>query len=142
MAYANWWLLAPVWLWVCYTDWRYRRIDNWVIVYLVLAGVTMLHLSGSAAMPVLKQSVVVLAVGYLAWQLDLVGAGDAKLFFGMSLWHVGEMAVFVLYMSIIGAAVALPYLVLRASRRRHGKSPDRGVPYGIAIVLASAVLHA
>ncbi len=138
----HWYLLAPVWLWVCYTDWRHRRIDNWVVVYLVVAGLIVLHLSGSAMMPALKQSVAVLAVGYLVWQLNLVGAGDAKLFFGLSLWHVGEVAAFALCMSLIGVAVTLPYLVLRVLQRRDGERPDRGVPYGIAIVLASVVLQA
>lgn len=138
----HWYLLAPVWLWVCYTDWRHRRIDNWVVVYLIVAGLIVMHLSGSAMMPALKQSVAVLAVGYLVWQLNLVGAGDAKLFFGLSLWHVGEMAAFALCMSLIGVAVTLPYLVLRVLQRRDGERPDRGVPYGIAIVLASVVLQA
>lgn len=102
----------------------------------------MLHLSDSAMISALKQSAAVLAVGYLVWRLGLVGAGDAKLFFGLSLWHVGELIAFALYMSLIGAVVTLPYLVLRVSRGRQGdsESSDRGVPYGIAIVLASAAL--
>ena len=136
----HWWLLVPVWFWVCYTDWRYRRIDNWVVVYLVLAGLLGLYLSEEAVVSVLKQSCAILAIGWLVWRPGLVGAGDAKLFFGLSFWHVGEIAAFALYMSIIGAAVALPYLLLHAWRRRQGVELDRGVPYGIAIILSSVVL--
>ena len=138
----HWYLLVPAWLWVCYTDWRYRRIDNWVVVYLALAGLIMLYLSGSAAMPVLKHSAAVLAAGYLAWRLNLVGAGDVKLFFALSLWHLEEMAAFILCMSLIGGMIALGYLMLRALRRRRGENFDGGVPYGIAIVFASIALHA
>ena len=133
--------LVPVWLWVGYTDWRYRRIDHWCVVYLILAGLALLYLTDAAMVSVLKQSMAVLGIGYLLWWMNLVGAGDVKLFFGLSLWHVGELLALALYMTVMGAVIALAHLVYRVWRKRHAGEQDQGIPYGIAIVMASAVLH-
>lgn len=128
-------------MWVGYTDWRYRRIDHWCILYLILVGLIMLHLSDADMLSALKYSAAVLVLGYLAWWMSLVGAGDVKLFFGLSFWHAGELLEFALLMSIIGAVIALAYLGVAQLRKRQAGQPE-GIPYGIAIVLASVALHA
>ncbi len=136
----HWYPLVPIWLYVCYTDWRHRRIDNWVVVYLVLVGLVAQQLAGVAMLPAATQSALVLSVGYLAWRLDIIGAGDAKLFFGLSFWHAGEVLVLAFHMVLAGAVLALPYLALRISGTDSKRMAARGIPYGVAIVIASASL--
>ena len=163
-------LLAPAWLSVCYTDYRYREISNLVVLYVAIAGIAMLAIAGAALWPVIWRSAIILLPGYAIWKLGLAGGGDVKLFVALSFWHGDQLAMFAICMALAGAVISLPCLlarnllirgsviwaVSRFSRSRLSRSrlslsrfwgvsapeprEDRGVPYGIAIVAASVLL--
>ena len=133
-------LLAPAWVLVCYTDWRYRRIGNAVVLYVAGAGLAVLFLSGAGGTALIPAGVA-LIIGYAMWALGVIGAGDVKLFSALCLWHSDDVVALAVICSLIGAVIALAYVVLRIWKGHNDTQEHRGIPYGIAIVLASVVLQ-
>jgi prepilin peptidase CpaA len=96
------------------TDVSRLTIPNWVSVALVglFAGFLML---GSKELPVLLHAGVataVLLLGFALFATGVMGAGDVKLMAAVALWAGPEkVLVFLMYMSLTGAALALLIMV-------------------------------
>lgn len=94
---------------------------------------------------------VVLAMGIGLFALGMLGGGDVKLMAAVSLWlGINSLTMFLVLVSLAGAALTILLLVLRATPLRHASlghgaplavlQPRAGIPYGMAIAFGGAVL--
>ncbi|WP_095158854.1 prepilin peptidase [Pseudomonas sp. Irchel 3E13] len=167
-------VLLPALCWVICSDLLYRRIHNLLVVLLLLvwcalplfallglgpwgalAGQALLNETGSA----LFGAALVLAVGFMLFNLGQVGAGDVKLMTVLCLWSGGNQMAFLIVTALAGGilALAMPLLtpleqiVALLWQRLGARFPglaiatptvltsDRpqGLPYGLAIATGS-----
>jgi prepilin peptidase CpaA len=134
--------------WAAISDVRARRIPNWTVLAIVglfapwaLAGTVSWSLWALAA------GVIALAASFGLYAIGVIGAGDSKLFAASALFvglaHLGWLA---LGTALVGGAVALISILTRPTRalvmfKLRGKGDfGRGIPYGVAIAIAAAVL--
>jgi prepilin peptidase CpaA len=130
------------------SDIKERRIPNWTVV-----AIAALYLVWAAFGPVasivsaIEAAAIVFVVTVGLFALSVVGAGDSKLMTVVALFGgLGLLPLFVLATVLFGGAIAVFSLALQPRRalamlltRRLGES-DRGVPYGIAISMAGALV--
>jgi prepilin peptidase CpaA len=94
---------------------------------------------------------LVLAVGVLLFNRELVGGGDVKLLAAATLWYgIDRLPDFLFAVSIAGGLLALAMLVARAARNLIPSLASRGpsgrslrgieLPYGVAIALGGAIV--
>ncbi|MDR0276555.1 MAG: prepilin peptidase [Paucimonas sp.] len=163
-------VLLPALCWVVCSDLLYRRIHNLLVVLLLLvwcalplfalvglgpwaelSGEAVLNRTGSA----LFGAALVLAVGFMLFNLGQVGAGDVKLMSVLCLWSAGNQMAFLIVTALAGGILALgmPLLtpleqaVALLWQRLAGHWPrlgiaiptvltserPQGLPYGLAI---------
>jgi len=158
-------LLAAI---AAYTDWRWRRIPNWLTIPSVVLGI--LTNSLASGWPGAKQALLGLLLG-LGLLLPLVlirsmGAGDWKLAGAVGAFYgPGQLLIILLWGAILGGVMAL---ILIVWRRRLGQTlrnmfhilaslfsfhlpssdvtldnPDAvKIPFGIAIAMAVVLYSA
>lgn len=149
-------VLPPVLLWAAVSDLLYRRIDNRLVVALLVLWV--FHVAwmafGYGRMPSWPEMArgaaaagIVLVVGYGLFAMRWAGAGDVKLIAVLCLWLGHEVATFLLVTSLAGGLLALAMPLLRrlerAAARLGGPMPRRthampGIPYGFAVAAGAA----
>ncbi|MHA6194571.1 A24 family peptidase [Pseudomonas wadenswilerensis] len=163
-------VLIPALCWVIASDLLYRRIHNLLVVLLLLVwcalplfalaglgpwagltGMALLNQVGSA----LFGAALVLAVGFMLFNLGQVGAGDVKLMTVLCLWSAGNQMAFLIVTALAGGilALAMPLLTPLEQacallwQRLSGRWPaldiaiptvltqerPQGLPYGLAI---------
>lgn len=115
-------VLLPALCWVVCSDLLYRRIHNLLVVMLLLvwcavplfalfgfgpwaglSGAALLSQTGSA----LLGAALVLAVGFMLFNLGQVGAGDVKLMTVLCLWSSGNQVAFLIVTALAGGILAL-----------------------------------
>ncbi|HHG8774041.1 TPA: prepilin peptidase [Raoultella planticola] len=127
------WLLTAgisgVLLYICYMDIRWRRIPNRATLLILLLSC----LAGFAHMsyPALVLPGILLALGFIAATVKLIGAGDIKLVCALAVaLSASETGNFLLLTAIAGipvSIVSLLYFYLFAREKR------ATVPYALAI---------
>lgn len=142
---------------VCYGAWsdaRTLRIPNWVSIVLLAAFLPIALISGLGLEAIawhLGAGVLVLTIGIVLFALNLFGGGDAKLMGACALW-IGwsDLLLFVLAVLLIGGGLSLLVVLLRKGlglwpdwfvKCAEGLfTPNKAVPYGIAIALGAIVV--
>jgi prepilin peptidase CpaA len=137
-------------LWSAVSDIRRRIIPNVAVASLlvVFLGWAVLVLGfGRPLVSALEAGGVALAVTFALYALNVIGAGDSKLFAVAALFFgLGYLPLFALTTVLAGGLVALASLVFRPRRAvvmltMGGKGDwGRGVPYGVAIAAGAAVV--
>ena len=134
--------------WAAISDVRARRIPNWTV--LVLIGLFVpwaLASTLSWSLWALAAGVIALVASFGLYALGVIGAGDSKLFAASALLvgfaYLGWLA---LGTALFGGVVALISVLARPTRalvmfKLRGRGDfGRGIPYGVAIAVAAAVL--
>jgi prepilin peptidase CpaA len=129
-------------------DVRARKIPNWTVLaalalFIPWAVVHPLPWDGWA----LAAGVIAFAVSFGLYSAGLVGAGDSKLFTAVALFGgLGDLPMLAFATALAGGLIALVSLLLRPTRalvmaKLKGKGDfGPGVPYGVAIAAAAALV--
>lgn len=120
-----------------YTDWRRRRIDNWLNAGIALAAPLFwwamgLGLAAVGWQVALALAALVVLAGMFA--IGALGGGDVKLLVALALWL--RPAVFgqmLLVMGLVGGGLTVVLALAHAMRRPRGPLM---IPYGLAIAFA------
>ncbi|WP_083824833.1 A24 family peptidase [Vibrio ichthyoenteri] len=117
---------------VCFYDWRYRIIPNYICVFIFLISILTLIMSGNYLN--LLYFALFVPVSLLIWKLGIWGAGDSKLllaFFPMiaSDYYLATL----MYICLTGFATGIIFLTYRRISRNNKFDT---VPYGIPIALS------
>jgi prepilin peptidase CpaA len=133
-------VLAAAGIW----DVRIRKIPNWTILSLVCLFLAwQLTIPPVRMLSSLEAALIMFVCSITLYAFHIVGAGDSKLVTVAALFiGFGHLPQFVLYMSVVGGALALYTLAKQPTRvlvilQMRGKARfDRGVPYGVAVAVA------
>lgn len=109
-----------------------RIIPHFLIIGLAIAAVATSGLNGGWAALGWRESLIVLAVGFLLYLLKWMGAGDVKMLAAVSLWFPGKLLPLAFWVSLCGGALAAGYAV---KRWKTGRPID--LPYALAIAAGS-----
>ncbi len=134
-------------LFVVYSDSTRFIIPNWLNGSLILLYPLAVWLSPVAVdwQMAIAAMLVMFAIGYVIFALNLMGGGDIKLITALALWVGWEkLAEFGFLFALLGGAMSLviiigrklaPYIISKSSLPRllRDKEP---VPYGVAIAAA------
>lgn len=122
-------------------------ISNWVSIALASAY-PVLALACGESLPEIGLHLLfgfgVLAAGFVLFQMNIIGGGDAKLFAAVSVWTgVAEFRTFILGAALIGGLLALALVAARQFIPQTETYPtfvnqllkkQNGIPYGVAIL--------
>ena len=124
-------------------------IPNWVSIALA-AIFPVAALIGSAPLAEIGLHFVfgfgVLALGFVLFQFNIIGGGDAKLLAAVSIWTgVTAFMPFILWTAIAGGVMALTLLTARQlipagtypAFVDHLLKKQNGIPYGVAIMVGA-----
>ena len=133
--------LTGILAWSAITDVISRRIPNSAVVAtLVLFAVSAMIERGAGLGPQIAAGGIAFVVGYGLYALNIMGAGDAKLFAATALFMgLDHLAAFALATAWTGGLMALVSFASRPRRalvmlHLRGKGDfGRGIPYGVAI---------
>lgn len=137
MTIQIWWLIlfATLCSFVCYTDFRYRKISNQTVSFIFVISLIFLIKNDSYISFLI--SFLVLIVGFFLFLLKVIAAGDIKLLVALSLAIKPEFVMLSLCVILaLGGLIAIMYLI-------YGFFTDlqqvrqRGIPYAIPICLGS-----
>ncbi|WP_171370285.1 A24 family peptidase [Vibrio owensii] len=130
--YLGWLLVAILSLIVIYFDIKIRVIKNYHCSLIALACCVLFI--NFHALPQIILPLTILGAGVIFNFKGWFGGGDTKLFAAYSTAILPEnLFITVLLILIIGGVVSLCCLI----KNKWTKSADRGVPYGVAIVIGS-----
>lgn len=128
----GWWLIIALSLLVIYSDIKSRKINDYfsVALALVCLGVHFYYYRSV----LFFCPFLILFTGAILSVNGWLGGGDTKLFAAYSTAILPEnLFLTVLLILIVGGVVSLCCLI----KNKWTKSADRGVPYGVAIVIGS-----
>jgi prepilin peptidase CpaA len=125
-----------------------RRIPNWTVVTVIVLFVAWAVLEPSVSfVSSLGAGAILFAITAALFAFGLVGAGDAKLMSALALFAgLRLLLFFVLATVLFGGALAMlslavqPRRVLAVIQTRGKFDMGRGIPYGVAISLAGALV--
>lgn len=134
------------------TDVASLTIPNWVSIALTALFLVLAPLAGLSWSQIgvhLLFGLGVLAVGFLLFQANIFGGGDAKLLAAAAVW-TGSIAIipFLTWTAVAGGVVALALVFARKMiAPRDGQpafvnrllTPQTGVPYGVAIMIGGLI---
>ncbi|QGX92250.1 flp operon protein B [Tatumella sp. TA1] len=122
-------ILIALLLRVCYTDIRYRIIENKCVAVIVLVNIFYLY---SISQPVnFISAVVVFGIGIIVILTNFIGAGDIKLLSALGLaFPLRELPDFIFLVTVSGLPLILIVFCLHKSSQ--GKF-SKTLPYGVAI---------
>jgi prepilin peptidase CpaA len=124
-------------------------IPNWVSIALVAIYPAAALIVGAPPLEVGMHIVFglgVLAIGFVLFQLNVIGGGDAKLLAAVAVWTGMSAAVtFIVWTAVAGGAMALTLLTARQlipagtypAFVDHLLKKQNGVPYGVAIMIGA-----
>jgi prepilin peptidase CpaA len=130
------------------------RIANSISLGLAAAFVVVALIAGMPMQDMLIHlavGAVVLIVGMVLFNLQLVGGGDAKLLAAAALWiGYDQLLVFLVDVTVLGGVLALLLMAYRQTpvgalplpawaARLH--SPKEGMPYGVAISAGALIVY-
>ncbi len=124
-------------------------IPNWVSIALVAIFPIAALIAGAPWMDVgmhILFGAIVLAIGFVLFQFNIIGGGDAKLLAAVSVWTgVAAFMPFFVWMVIAGGVMALALLTARQlipagsypGIVEHLLKKQNGIPYGVAIMIGA-----
>jgi len=124
-------------------------IPNWVSIALVAIFPIAALIAGAPWMDVgmhILFGAIVLAVGFVLFQFNIIGGGDAKLLAAVSVWTgVAAFMPFFVWTVIAGGVMALALLTARQlipvgsypGFVEHLLKKQNGIPYGVAIMIGA-----
>lgn len=136
-------LLAAL-VWSCIEDVRRRTIPHAATA--TVAGLYIIYATLGYADPVsgLISGVIFLVIGFVLFQFNLLGGGDAKLIAAVALWAGLDQAFpLAFYVTLAGGLVALGVVLVHRIRVRPDGTADSSeltVPYGIAIAAGGSIV--
>jgi prepilin peptidase CpaA len=140
-------LFAGSLLVAAYSDIRYRKIPNWTVVALLVAFVAWIFVGPSVSLPgALAAFGIALVVSFAFYALNVLGAGDSKLFAAVALFAgLKLLAYFALATVLIGGVIALVMIVLNPRLimwrlSLTGRDDKLNIPYGVPIALAGLLI--
>jgi len=130
------------------SDVRTRRIPNWTVLAITLLFAAWFFVGSPVSLlSSLGAALVVFLCSFTLYSFGIVGAGDSKVATAVALFAgFAQLPQFILYMSVTGGLIALSMLVAKPARlfvmiQMRGRGfLERGVPYGVAIAVAGAML--
>ncbi len=131
------------------SDYRWRRIPNWTVVAIAALFVPWAFLNphNDPWALALAAGAIALTIGVVLYALGMVGAGDSKLFAAVALFvGLSRLLPLGLATALAGGAIAAVSLASRPKRAMvmfalRGKGEfGRGIPYGVAIAIAGALI--
>jgi prepilin peptidase CpaA len=147
--------VAALLVFAAFSDWRSRRIPNWIplaIFALYGAFLAVQYVAGKVpVLPIWSSLAVgagVTAAGMVLFALNYLGGGDVKLAAALGFWAgPSQIVSFFLVMAIAGGVLAMVYLVLSYRGRAPGhpgaetgssktERKEMKIPYGIAVAVA------
>ncbi len=127
-------------LWAAAFDVATRRIPNWLVGLVALAGLARLGLdvaSGgglAASAADLALTLGVFGLGAFLFQRGLFGGGDVKLMAAATLWlGAGGFGAFVAATALAGGALAVGFVAWLTLPRAAARTARPSLPYGVAI---------
>lgn len=128
-------------LWAAASDLRRYLIPNRLVVAIAFGGIVWQLAAGGGVGAALSVAAIVLAAGFAAFALNILGAGDVKLLSAVALWAgPAEIVPLLLQTLIFGGALALFWVLSRPLRHTLvlagldiRAEPPRAIPYGVAI---------
>ncbi len=146
-------LFAGLLIFAAFSDVATMKIPNWVSIALAAAFpiyAVMTGLSWAAIGWHVAFGVAVLVVGYLLFQINVMGGGDAKLIAAAAVWTgVGSFSTFAIWTALAGGVLALILMFARKAVQPSETrpafvnrllKPRGGVPYGVAIAVGGLVI--
>jgi prepilin peptidase CpaA len=119
------------------SDIRTRRIPNWTIVALLGLFVAWFFVGPAVSITsALLAFGIALVVTVILYLLNVIGAGDSKLFTATALFAPGLAGLGWL---ALGVMLVNPKRVLRGMTAK-GRAESRGIPYGVPIALAALLV--
>jgi prepilin peptidase CpaA len=141
-------LFAGLLIYAACSDIASLTIPNWVSLALAGAFPVFAFASGAEATAIGMNFLFglgVLAVGFLLFQANIIGGGDAKLLAAAAIWTgLGAFTPFAFWTAFAGGAFALLLIVGRKYAGAFAAAPPfvyrlltpkTGVPYGVAIMI-------
>lgn len=127
-----------------FSDFKWRRLPNWLALALLVYGLTWAGTSGgmSALGWHSAHTAIALIVGMALFATGGFGGGDAKFYAGTAASFALQQGVaLLLWVSIIGLVTMLGWVILKrlppfSNRKRQGDFAK--FPYGVAIALGGA----
>ncbi len=141
-------LLSVILVIASISDIRDRRIPNWTVLAAVALFFPWIFVGGKVSiLGSLAGASIVFMVGLALYIFRVVGAGDSKLVTAASLFiGLGQLFPFLLLVALVGGVIAVMSLASRPMRalvmfQMRGKGDfGRGIPYGVAIAIATIAL--
>ncbi len=124
-------------------------IPNWVSIALAAIFPVAALIAGAPLINVglhVMFGLGVLAVGFVLFQFNIIGGGDAKLLAAVSIWTgVTTFVPFIVWTAIAGGVMALALLTARQlvpagtypAFVDHLLKKQNGIPYGVAIMIGA-----
>ncbi|MCC5955871.1 MAG: prepilin peptidase [Natronohydrobacter sp.] len=141
---AIWFLpfVAPIALWVAFSDMKWMKIHN----YAVLALVAVYLVIGLIALPFQAWAwgwlslAVVLVVGFVLTSVGLMGGGDAKFAAAMAPFiALGDLSLFLMLLACVTVVSFIAHRIARATQLAQALAPGweswhrREFPMGLAL---------
>ncbi|CAM4401134.1 prepilin peptidase [Vibrio agarivorans] len=128
-------MLASIIPYICYLDWKYRKISNKSSILVFALCIFMSFKVDSSV----SWAIVCVAVCYILYGLNVFAGGDIKLFIAFLPAISYEYILYVVHLIFLlgGAVVFLIYSVDYLSKSQ--AMEKRGVPFGIPISIACFV---
>ena len=138
-------LLSILLLIVSISDIRNRRIPNWTVLAIGVLFVPWVFVGAHVSvLSSLEAALIVLAVTVGLYAFRIIGAGDSKLLAVTALFvGLSQLPQFLVLVALAGGVIAAISLVSRPTRalvmlQMRGKGDfGRGIPYGVAIAIAT-----
>jgi prepilin peptidase CpaA len=141
-------LLVTVLALASISDVRSRRIPNWTVVTVAVLFLPWIFVGpGVSILSSLEAAGVIFLISFALYAFGVIGAGDSKLLTVTALFAgLPHLVSFLVLVALVGGAVAVISLALDPTRAlvvlqlRGRDSTGRGIPYGVAIAIAAAVV--
>jgi len=130
---SGWLILVTLSFFICYQDITKRKISNRIVLcVLVVASVLFFYQQNYAVLP---YSLLILCVGFILFQFNMIAAGDIKLLTAFSLAITPEIiSLTIVVIGFLGGGVAILYYLFGLLTDLQ-KVKKKGVPYGLPICM-------
>ncbi|WP_228126797.1 A24 family peptidase [Candidatus Viadribacter manganicus] len=142
-------IFAGLVIYAALSDMARLIIPNWISIALAAIFPIVAMFMGASLLDVGLHIVFglgVLAVGFVLFQFNIIGGGDAKLLAAVSIWTgLTAFTPFILWTAIAGGLMALTLLTARQlipagtypAFVEHLLKKQNGIPYGVAIMVGA-----
>jgi prepilin peptidase CpaA len=140
-------LYAIVLIAAAVSDVRRRRIPNWTVIALLVLFVPWIFVGPAVSFTWALAAFAIALVASLAlYLLNVIGAGDSKLFAAVALFAgMKGLGALALATALIGGVIAIGVMLVNPKRvlrglTAKGRAEQKGIPYGVPIALAALLV--